>query len=69
MKLSNYDIATDTETIRDYSDEELATIGELEAALAVEQEEQAAKDAAKTSGNQKLKDLGLTDEEIAAITS
>lgn len=69
MKLSNYDIATDTETIRDYSDEELATIGELEAALAVEQEQQAAKDAAKTSGNQKLKDLGLTDEEIAAITS
>ena len=69
MKLSNYDIATDTETIRDYSDEELATIGELEAALAAEQEEQAAKEAAKTSGNQKLKDLGLTDEEIAAITS
>tara|TARA_R100000406_G_scaffold26955_1_gene17357 strand:+ start:502 stop:711 length:210 start_codon:yes stop_codon:yes gene_type:complete len=69
MKLSNYDIATDTETIRDYSDEELATIGELEAALAAEQEERAAKEAAKTSGNQKLKDLGLTDEEIAAITS
>ena len=69
MKLSNYDIATDTETIRDYSDEELATIGDLEAALAVEQEEQAAKEAAKTSGNQKLRDLGLTDEEIAAITS
>tara|TARA_A100001037_G_scaffold113468_1_gene103378 strand:+ start:542 stop:772 length:231 start_codon:yes stop_codon:yes gene_type:complete len=51
-------------------------IAEAEAMAARHQEEVAAQEAAaektaadKASGNQKLKDLGLTDDEIAAITS
>ena len=51
-------------------------IAAIEANAAKEAEERAAAEAAaektaadKESGNQKLKDLGLTDDEIAAITS
>ena len=53
-----------------------AEIAEAEASRQKAEEEQEAAKAAheqmladKESGNQKLKDLGLTDDEIAAITS
>ena len=53
-----------------------AEIAEAEAQAARHKEEVAAQEAAaekaaadKASGNAKLKDLGLTDDEIAALTS
>ena len=49
------DCSTGETTLRDFTAEEIA---EAEAVAAD-----------KESGNQKLKDLGLTDDEIAAITS
>jgi hypothetical protein len=69
MKTSIYDIATQTEIVRDYTESEAAEIATLETRLSAEVEaaQQQAQD--KESGNQKLKDLGLTDDEIAAITS
>ena len=56
-----------------YTAEEIA-LAEAEAAAANEEraarEAEVAQQAAdKASGNQKLKDLGLTDDEIAALTS
>ena len=51
-------------------------IAAMEANAALQAEERAAEEAAaekkaadKASGNQKLKDLGVTDDEIAALTS
>ena len=60
-------------TIRDLTDLEIAE-AEARSAKALEAKEAmeaAAEKAAadKASGNQKLKDLGLTDDEIAALTS
>jgi len=47
--------------------EALAKINAEEAEAVAQREAQAAAD--RESGNQKLKDLGLTDDEIAALTS
>ena len=67
------DVSTGIETITELNAEEIA---EMEASVAAANERKAAEEAAaekaaadKASGNQKLKDLGLTDDEIAAITS
>jgi hypothetical protein len=69
MKTSIYDIATQTEIVRDYTESEAAEIATLETRLSAEVESAQQQAQHKDSGNQKLKDLGLTDEEIAAITS
>ena len=67
------DCSTGEERLVPYSAEEIA---EAEAQAARHKEEVAAQEAAaekaaadKASGNAKLKDLGLTDDEIAALTS
>lgn len=67
------DVQTGEVTERDFTAEEIA---EIEAnavanaeALAIQQAEEARVAAEKESGNQKLKDLGLTDDEIVALTS
>ena len=67
------DCSTGEERLVPYTAEEIA---EAEAQAARHKEEVAAQEAAaekaaadKASGNQKLKDLGLTDDEIAALTS
>ena len=64
---------TGEETVRDLTVDEIAQFEADKrrwAELRAEEEAAAEKTAAdKASGNQKLKDLGLTDDEIAAITS
>jgi len=67
------DVQTGEVTERNFTAVEIA---EIEAnavanaeALAIQQAEEARVAAEKESGNQKLKDLGLTDDEIAALTS
>ncbi len=72
-KIIEFDCSTQTQTVREMT---AAEIAEIEAAakesekIRADQEAADAKTAAdKASGNQKLKDLGLTDDEIAAITS
>jgi hypothetical protein len=67
------DCSTGEETIRPFTAVEIT---EFEAAAVSIAEREAAEKAAaekaaadKASGNQKLKDLGLTDDEIAALTS
>jgi uncharacterized protein (DUF4415 family) len=64
------DVTARTEEVVEMTDDEVA---EMEAAAAetkkqldAEQAEADAKAAAKASGDAKLKELGLTDEEIAA---
>ena len=64
------DVTAGTEEVVEMTDDEIA---EMEAAAAetkkqldAEQAEADAKAAAKASGDAKLKELGLTDEEIAA---
>ena len=64
------DVTAGTEEVVEMTDDEVA---EMEAAAAetkkqldAEQAEADAKAAAKASGDAKLKELGLTDEEIAA---
>ena len=73
MKRTVVNCATGEQTVEDLTPEEIA---EVEAAREAHEIEQAEQEAAnekrqqdKQSGNQKLKDLGLTDDEIAAITS
>ena len=67
------DCSTGEERLVPYTAEEIA---EAEAQAARHKEEVAAQEAAaekaaadNASGNAKLKDLGLTDDEIAALTS
>jgi len=71
MKRTVVNCATGEQTVEDLTDEEIA---EVEAARAAHEEEVAAEEAAaaakasaKASGDAKLKELGLTDEEIAAL--
>ena len=70
MKRTVVNCATGEQTVEDLTDEEIA---EVEAARAAHEEEvaaeeaaAAAKAAAKASGDAKLKELGFTDDEIAA---
>jgi len=71
MKRTVVNCATGEQTVEDLTDEEIA---EVEAARTAHEEEVAAEEAAaaakasaKASGDAKLKELGLTDEEIAAL--
>lgn len=61
------------ETVVELTDEEIAErevrAAEAEAQRIADEEAQAAKAAAKTAAEEKLAALGLTAEEIAAITS
>ncbi len=72
-KIVTVNATTGEETVRDLTADEIAQFEADKrrwAELRAEEEAAAEKTAAdKESGNQKLKDLGLTDDEIAAITS
>lgn len=70
MRRTIVNCATGEQTVEDLTDDEIA---EVEAARAAHEEELAAEEAAKAkraadkaSGDAKLKELGLTDDEIAA---
>lgn len=73
MKVIEFDCLTQTQTVRDMTTVEIVESDALavQAAERKAEEEAAAEKAAadKVSGNQKLKDLGLTDDEIVALTS
>jgi len=70
MKRTVVNCATGEQTVEDLTDDEIAEVEAARAAheeeLAAEEAAAAAKAAAKASGDAKLKELGLTDEEIAA---
>jgi uncharacterized protein (DUF4415 family) len=70
MKRTLINCATGEQTVEDLTDEEIAEIEANRAAheeeVAAEEAAATAKAAAKASGDAKLKELGLTDEEIAA---
>ena len=69
-KIVEMNCETGVETVRDMTDEEETAYAAMLTAhneqVAAEQAEADAKAAAKASGDAKLKELGLTDEEIAA---
>ncbi|OUW95275.1 MAG: hypothetical protein CBD88_04455 [Flavobacteriales bacterium TMED228] len=71
--VSEMNCATGEIVVREMNADEIADAEALNIAARKEQEDQlaAAEKAAadKASGNAKLKDLGLTDDEIAALTS
>jgi hypothetical protein len=64
------DVTAGTEELVDLTDDEIAEIAAAAEAATTQREADeaaaAAKAAAKASGDAKLKELGLTDEEIAA---
>jgi len=70
-RVATVDCSTGIETVRDMTTEEIAAQEALNAEIAerqaADEAEAAAKAAAKASGDAKLKELGLTDEEIAAL--
>ena len=72
-KVSEFNCETGEATVRDMTDAEEAAHTKLVSDSADERAAQEAADIKraedKASGNQKLKDLGLSDDEIAAITS
>lgn len=61
------DAATGTETIRDLTVEEIAEREAINAELAAQKAAAEAKAAARQSALAKLAELGLTEEEIAAL--
>jgi len=69
-KIVEMNCETGVETVRDMTDEEETAHAAMLTAhneqVAAEQAEADAKAAAKASGDAKLKELGLTDDEIAA---
>ena len=69
-KIVEMNCETGVETVRDMTDEEETAYAAMLTAhneqVAAEQAEADAKAAAKASGDAKLKELALTDEEIAA---
>jgi hypothetical protein len=70
-KIVSVNATTGEETVRDLTDEEETQFAADKARWAEEaaarEAEEAARAAAKASGNAKLKELGLTDDEIAAL--
>tara|TARA_B100001939_G_C16923321_1_gene610401 strand:- start:74 stop:304 length:231 start_codon:yes stop_codon:yes gene_type:complete len=72
-KIVTVNATTGEQTVRDLTADEIAQFEADKrrwAELRAEEDAAAEKAAAdKESGNQKLKDLGLTDDEIAAISS
>jgi len=69
-KLVEMNCETGEETVRDMTDEEEAAhaqmVSDYADQVAADEAAATAKAAAKASGDAKLKELGLTDEEIAA---
>lgn len=61
-------LQTGKEIVRDYTPEELAELQEIQVEQEAKQVEQAAREAARQSALDKLAALGLTPEEISAIT-
>tara|TARA_B100001559_G_C16423818_1_gene586378 strand:- start:282 stop:509 length:228 start_codon:yes stop_codon:yes gene_type:complete len=72
-KIVTVNATTGEETVRDLTGDEIAQFEQDKKRWAeLRAEEEAAEEKAvadKASGNAKLKDLGLTDDEIAALTS
>ena len=72
-QVATVDCATGIQTVRDMTPVEIVESEAINKEIAERQSaEQAAAEktaADKESGNQKLKDLGLTEDEIAALTS
>tara|TARA_E500000081_G_scaffold65158_1_gene67376 strand:- start:162 stop:389 length:228 start_codon:yes stop_codon:yes gene_type:complete len=72
-KIVTVNATTGEETVRDLTGDEIAQFEQDKKRWAeLLAEEEAAEEKAvadKASGNAKLKDLGLTDDEIAALTS
>jgi len=70
-QITEFDCSTQSQTIRDLTDEEFALHKERQKAIedqvAAQAEADAAKAAALESANAKLAKLGLTADEIAAI--
>ena len=60
-------LSTGEEIEREMNAEELSELEEENAALEAKAAEQAAKEAAREAALEKLKAIGLTDEEIAAL--
>jgi hypothetical protein len=58
---------TGEEIIRPLTDEEIADRAEMQAEAETKQAEQEAKSAARASALAKLAELGLTEEEVAAL--
>lgn len=67
LKLYVLDAETGEETERDLTVEELAEIETVKEEAAARQAEQEAKAAARASALAKLAELGLTEEEVAAL--
>jgi len=71
MKRTLINCATGEQTVEDLTDEEIAEIEANRAAhekeVAAEEAAAAAKAADKAAGKAKLKELGLTDDQIAAL--
>ena len=69
-KIVEMNCETGVETVRDMTDEEdtehAAMVSDYADQVATDEAAATAKAAAKASGDAKLKELGLTDEEIAA---
>ena len=69
-KIVEMNCETGVETVRDMTDEEetahAAMVSDYADQVAADEAAATAKAAAKASGDAKLKELGLTDEEIAA---
>ena len=72
-KVSEFNCETGEATVRDMTDAEEAAHTQMVSDSADERAAQETADTKraedKVSGNQKLKDLGLTDDEIVAVTS
>jgi hypothetical protein len=61
------DAATGETYEREYNETELAELAELQASVAEQEAKQEAKAAARASALAKLAELGLTEEEVAAL--
>lgn len=61
------DLATGQETWRDYTPEEIAEVEKAQKETETRNKELAAKEATRQRALAKLIDLGLTEEEIAAL--
>jgi hypothetical protein len=61
------DVLTGEEIIRPYTEEEIAAVIASQKQLAEEDKIETAKKTAKESARNKLIDLGLTEDEIAAL--
>ena len=66
-QIAIYDVETDTLITRDFTAEELTNFQHIDTESQAQQAEQETKAAARASALAKLADLGLTEEEVAAL--